>query len=161
MFLFGDRTQGSIAGLVGEIWDGWAPGVCGTVWNTAAVHCTLGRAALAWRFCVRRVRRAGGLAAEGASSGLRVWQVPPAGIGDRRNGVSPDANRSREVVSCRLPDGPRQARRFGQVFAAGVGGGVSDGLDHGAQAAPRAERGPSTPAMRFAGGGRNLHWRSR
>ena len=70
MFLFADRTQGSIAGLVGEIWNGRAPGVCGTVWNTAAVHCALGRAALARRFCVRRVRRAGGLAAEGASSGF-------------------------------------------------------------------------------------------
>ena len=36
--------------------------------------------------------------------------LSPAGIGDCWNGVSPDANRSDQVVSCRLSDGPRQAR---------------------------------------------------
>ena len=33
--------------------------------------------------------------------------LPSAGIGDRWNGVSPDTNRSDQVVSCRLSDGPR------------------------------------------------------
>ena len=39
--------------------------------------------------------------------GVRMCDLPPAGIGDRWNGVSPDANRSDQVVSCRLSDGPR------------------------------------------------------
>ena len=39
-----------------------------------------------------------------------MCDLPPAGIGDRWNGVSPDTNRSDQVVSCRLSDGPRQAR---------------------------------------------------
>src|ERR1700730_16065041 len=84
--------------------------------------------------------------------------LPPAGIGDRRNGVSADANRSDQVVSRRLSDGPRQARGFGQVSAARTGGGVSDGLDHGAQAAPRAERGSVASAARLSGSRRDLHW---
>jgi hypothetical protein len=82
----------------------------------------------------------GGLAAEGSTAGLRVRHVPPAGVGDGGNSVSSDADGSDEVVSCRLFDGPRQARRLGQISAAGTGGGVPDGLDHGAQVAPRAER---------------------
>src|SRR5205809_6514591 len=49
-----------------------------------------------------------------------------------------DADGSVEVVSCRLPDGPRQARRLGQISAARTGGGVPDGVDHGAQVASRA-----------------------
>jgi hypothetical protein len=53
------------------------------------------------------------------------------------------------VVSCRLPDGPRQARRLGQISAARTGGGVSDGLDLGAQAAPRAEGGSGPFAAVF------------
>jgi hypothetical protein len=42
----------------------------------------------------------------------RVYECAPAtaGIGDGRNGISPDANRSDQVVSGRLSDGPRQAR---------------------------------------------------
>ena len=67
---------------------------------------SLGRASLARRLCVCRVRRTGGMAAEDPSKGLRVQQVPPAGIGHRRYGVSSDADGSREVVSRRLPDGP-------------------------------------------------------
>jgi transposase-like protein len=99
-------------------------------------------AELRWprRFFVRRVRRMRGVAAEGASPGLRVRQVPPAGIGHRRHGVSSDADRPREVVSCRLSDGPRQAWCLGQIPAAGTGGGLPDGLDHGAQVASRGDR---------------------
>ena len=51
--------------------------------------------------------------------------------------------------------------RVGQVSAAGTRCGVSDGLDHGAQATPRAERGPVTSAVRVAGSGRDLHRRPR
>src|SRR5271169_2807006 len=47
-----------------------------------------------------------------------MHRLPPPGIGDRRNGVSSDAHGPDQVVCCRLPDGPRQARRFGQVSAA-------------------------------------------
>src|ERR1700752_2157839 len=87
-----------------------------------------------------------------------MCDLPPAGIGDRWNGVSPNANRSDQVVSRRLSDGPRQAWRLGEVSPAGTRCGVSDGLDHGAQAAPRAERGPLTSAARLAGSERDLHW---
>src|SRR6202049_2485060 len=66
--------------------------------------------------------RAGGLAAEGSTAGLRVRHLPPAGVGDRGNGFSSDADGSDEVVSCRLSDGSRQARRLGQISAAGTGG---------------------------------------
>ena len=48
-----------------------------------------------------------------------------------------------------------------QVSAAGTGGGLPDGVDDGAQAAPRAERGPDPPAARFSRSGRDLHRRSR
>jgi hypothetical protein len=96
------------------------------------VHRALSRASLARRFRVFGLRRPGGLAAEGSTAGLRVRQVPPAGVGDGGNSVSSDADRSDEVVSCRLSDGPRQARRLGQISATGTGGGVPDGLDHGA-----------------------------
>ena len=34
------------------------------------------------------------MATDGAPAGVRMRGLPPAGIGDRRNGVSPDANRS-------------------------------------------------------------------
>jgi hypothetical protein len=60
---------------------------------------------LARRFCVFGLQRAGGLAAEGSTASLRVRHLPSAGIGDGGNGVSSDADRSLEVVSCRLPDG--------------------------------------------------------
>ena len=125
------------------------------------MHRALGRASLARRFCVFRLWRTAGLAAEGSTAGLRVQHLPSAGIGDGGNGVSSHADRSLEMVSCRLPDGPRQARRLGQVSAAGTGGGVSDGLDHGAQAAPRAERGSGPSAARLSRGGRDLHRRPR
>src|SRR5271169_615416 len=141
--------------------DGWAAGVCGAVRYGGAVYRALGRAAVARWVCLHRVRRAGGVAAEGAPARLRMHRLPPAGIGDGGDGVSSHAHRSLQVVSRRLPDGPRQARRRGQVSAAGAGGGVSDGLDHGAQAAPRAERGPNTSAARLARGGRDLHRRPR
>src|SRR5580704_477229 len=49
--------------------------------------------------------------------------------------------------------GSRQARRLGQISAARTGGDVSDGLDHGAQAAPRAERGSGPSAARLSRGG--------
>ena len=39
--------------------------------------------------------------------GVRMCDLPPAGIGNRRNGIPPDANRSGQVVSRRLSDGPR------------------------------------------------------
>ena len=114
------------------------------------MHRALGRASLARRFCVFGLRRAGGLAAEGSAAGLRVQHVSPAGVGDGGNGVSSDADGSGEVVYCGLLDGPRQTRRRGQVSAAGTRGGVPDGVDHGAQAAPRAERGPRPPAAAFS-----------
>src|SRR5947208_4736174 len=38
-----------------------------------------------------------------------------------------------KVVYCGLLDGARQTRRRSQVPAAGTRGGVSDGVDHGAQ----------------------------
>jgi hypothetical protein len=101
------------------------------------VYRALGWASLARRFCVRRLRWASGLAAEGAAAGLRMRHLPSAGIGDGGNRVSSDADGFGEVVSCRLPDGSRQARRLGQISAARTGGDVSDGLDRGAQAAPR------------------------
>ncbi len=48
----------------------------------------------------------------------------------------------------------------GQVSATGAGGRLSDGLDHGAQAAPRAEReDPSRPLHGLLRGGRDLHRR--
>jgi hypothetical protein len=72
-----------------------------------AMHRALGRASLARRFCVFRLRRASGLAAEGTSAGLRVRHLPSAGVGDRGNGVSSDADGSLEVVCCRLADGSR------------------------------------------------------
>src|SRR6516165_10724160 len=50
-----------------------------------------------------------------------MCDLSPAGIGDRWNGVSPNANRSDQVVFRRLSDGPRQARRLGQVSAAELG----------------------------------------
>src|SRR6516225_7999124 len=87
-----------------------------------------------------------------------MCDLPPAGIGDRRNGVSPNANRSDQVVSRRLSDGSRQARRLGQVSPARTGCGVSDGLDHGTQAAPWAERGSVASTARLSGSGRDLHW---
>jgi len=69
------------------------------------VHRALGRASLARRFCVFGLPRAGGLAAEGSTAGLRVQHLPPAGVGDCGNGFSSDADGSDEVVSCRLSDG--------------------------------------------------------
>ena len=48
------------------------------------------RASLAGRVCVRRLWRADGLAAESAAAGLRMRDPPPAGIGDRGNGLSSD-----------------------------------------------------------------------
>src|ERR1700738_4621466 len=89
------------------------------------------------------LRRAGGLAAEGSTAGLRVRHVPPAGVGDGGNGVSSDADGSDEVVSCRLSDGSRQAWCLGQIPAAGTGGGIPDGLDHGAQVASRLSEDPT------------------
>src|SRR5580658_8741825 len=47
------------------------------------------------------------------------------------------------------------------VSAAGTGGGVSDGVDNGAQAASRTEREPGPSAARLARGGRDLHRRPR
>src|SRR5712671_6621305 len=101
--------------------------------------------------CVRAA--AGGLAAEGSTAGLRVRHLPPAGVGDRGNSFSSDADGSDEVVSCRLSDGSRQAWRLGQISAAGTGGGVPDGVDHGAQVAPWAERGSGPSAARVPRGG--------
>ena len=88
-----------------------------------------GRASLARRFCVFGLQRAGGLAAEGSTAGLRVRHMPPAGVGDGGNSVSSDADGSGEVVYCGLLDGARQTRRRSQVPAAGTRGGVSDGVD--------------------------------
>src|ERR1700730_10273499 len=133
--------------------DGWAFGFCGAVWDGGAVHRALGRASLARRFCVFGLPRAGGLAAEGSTAGLRVRHLPPAGVGDGGDRGSSDADGSDEVVSCRLSDGSRQARRLGQISAAGTGGGVPDGVDHGAQVAPRAERGSGPSAARVPRGG--------
>src|SRR6516165_4333610 len=88
-----------------------------------------------------------------------MCDLSPAGISDRWNGVaSPDADRSDQVVFRRLSDGPRQARGFGQVSAARTRCGVSDGLDHGAQAAPWSERGSVASATRLSGSRRDLHW---
>jgi hypothetical protein len=56
------------------------------------VHRALGWAPLARRFCVFRLRWAGGLAAEGAAAGLRMRHLPSAGIGDGGNSVSSDAD---------------------------------------------------------------------
>jgi hypothetical protein len=75
------------------------------------VHRALGWASLARRFCVFRLRWAGGLAAEGAAAGLRMRHLPSAGIGDGGNSVSSDADGLGEVVSCRLPDGSRAPQR--------------------------------------------------
>jgi hypothetical protein len=44
------------------------------------VHRALGRASLARRFCVFGQPRAGGLAAEGSTAGLRVRHLSPAGV---------------------------------------------------------------------------------
>src|SRR6516162_7400777 len=74
------------------------------------------------------LRWPGGFACAGCG-GRQAWRLkarprvygcglPPTGIGDRWNGTSPDTNRSDQVVSRRLSDGPRQARRLGQVSAA-------------------------------------------
>src|ERR1700730_5162101 len=111
--------------------NGWTSGFCSAVWDGRAVHRALGRASLARRFCVFGLPRAGGLAAEGAAAGLRMRHLPSAGIGDGGNSVSSDADGLGEVVSCRLSDGSRQARRLGQISAARTGGDVSDGLAHG------------------------------
>ena len=119
------------------------------------MHRALGRASLAWRICVFGLRRAGCLAAEGSTAGLRVRHLPPAGVGDGGNRVSSDADGSDEVVSCRLSDGPRQAWCLGQIPAARTDGGLPDGLDHGAQVAPRAERRPDPSAARLSRGGRD------
>src|SRR5712675_1350957 len=115
---------GSTARSIREGSDGWALGFCGAVRDGGAMHRALSRASLARRFCVFGLRRAGGLAAEGSTAGLRVWHVSPAGVGDGGNRVSSDADGPREVVCCRLSDGPRQARRLGAISAAGTGGGV-------------------------------------
>jgi hypothetical protein len=53
-------------------------------------------------------------------------------------GVSPNANRFDQVVSRRLPDGPRQAWHLGQVSAAGTRCGVSDGRQNIAYALARS-----------------------
>ena len=50
------------------------------------MHRALGRASLARRFCAFGLPRAGGLAADGSTAGLRVRHLPPAGAGDRGNG---------------------------------------------------------------------------
>ena len=88
MFLCGGSPAGSMAQSVMGGSDGWASGVCGTVRDGGAVHRALGRAALARRVCLRWVRRAAGVAAEGTAAGLRMRQLSPAGIGDSGNGFS-------------------------------------------------------------------------
>src|SRR5271170_4261061 len=98
MFLSAMSPLGSIAGLAEGGWDGWASGICGAVRDGGTMHRALSRASLARRFCVFGLRRAGGLAAEGTSAGLRVRRLPSAGVGDRGNGVSSDADGSLEVV---------------------------------------------------------------
>ena len=50
-----------------------------------------------------------------------MCDLPPAGIGDRRNGIPPDADRSDQVVSCRLSDGPRQAWRLAKFLQRELG----------------------------------------
>src|SRR5215469_16704973 len=138
--------------------NGWAARVCGPIWHRGEGYRTFGGAPLARRICLCRVRWTPSVAAEEASAGVRMCGLPPAGIGDCWNGVSPDANRADQVVSRRLSDGPRQARGLGQVSATGTRRGLSDGLDHGAQAAPWAERGPIASAAWLSGGGRDLYW---
>src|ERR1700730_3239861 len=68
--------------------------------------------------------------AEGVGAAYFSGLGKRGGVGG--DGVSSDADGPREVVCCCLSDGPRQARRFGQVPATGTGGGVPDGVDHGA-----------------------------
>src|SRR5437660_509821 len=149
MFWIWGAPQDSIAQSIRGGINGWAARVCCRVWVRGEVYRTFGGASLARRICLCRVRRTPGMATEGAPAGVRMCGLSPAGIGDRWNGVSPDANRSDQVVSRRLSDGPRQAQGIGQVSAARTRCGVSDGLDHGAQAAPRVERDPSRPLHGF------------
>ena len=61
----GRRTANPDKSLVG-----WASGIRGAVWDGGAVHRAPGRASLARRICLRRLRRAASLAAEGTSAGL-------------------------------------------------------------------------------------------
>src|ERR1700730_17505030 len=70
-------------------------------------RCIEHLAELRWPGGLFRLRRGGGWATEGAPAGLRMRHLPAAGIGDGGNRVSSDADGSREVVSCRLPDGSR------------------------------------------------------
>jgi hypothetical protein len=135
--------------LAGLRWPGGAGrvGLAGWGWPGGFV-CARGGGQQAWRLKAR-------------AAGLRMRRLPPAGSGDGRDGVSSHPHRSREVVSRRLPDGPRQARRLGQISAARTGGGLPDRLDHGAQAAPRAERGPGPSAAGLSRSRRDLHRRPR
>jgi len=57
-----------------------------------------GGASLAGRMCLCRARLTSSVAAEGAPAGVRMGGLPPVGIGDRWNGVPPDANRSDQLV---------------------------------------------------------------
>ena len=53
----------------------------------------------------------------------------------------------------------RDKRGVSAQFLQRTGGGVPDGVDHGAQIAPRAERGSGPSAVRLPRGGRDLHRR--
>jgi hypothetical protein len=57
-----------------------------------------GGASLAGRMCLCRARWTSSVAPEGAPAAVRMGGLPPAGIGDRWNGVPPDANPSDQVV---------------------------------------------------------------
>ena len=59
------------------------------------------------RICLCRVWRTPGMAAEGAPASVRMRGLPSAGIDDRWNGISPDADRADQVVSRRLSNGLR------------------------------------------------------
>src|SRR5580692_11246208 len=77
--------------------------------------------------------------------------------------LPPAASLVRTTVQ-RAPDRPRQAVQeklallacYREGINGRTGGGVPDGLDHGAHVAPRAERGPQPSAARLPRGGRDL-----
>jgi hypothetical protein len=124
------------------------------------MHRALGRASLARRFCVFRLRRAAGLAAEGARP--RVYEC---GICHRQESVTAGTvfHRTRTDLSkwfvADYLMGRDKRGVSAKFLAARTGGGVPDGLDHGAQVAPWVERGSGPCAARLPRDGRNLHWR--
>ena len=62
--------QGSKAQSIRGGINGWAARVCGAVWNRGVVYRTFGRASLARRIRLCRVRRRSGVAAEDAPAGV-------------------------------------------------------------------------------------------